>query len=108
MALLHAQPLDIIDLHKTEDPPRATVSRSLLRSPHLQLLRIVLAAGDSLPEHHVSGDVTVQCLYGKADVVTPSRNSRLVAGSLVMLPAGAPHVVRAHERTVLPVTLVHH
>lgn len=54
MALMHAQPLEAIDLHKADDSSGATVSRSLLRSPRLQLLRVVLEAGDSLPKHHVS------------------------------------------------------
>lgn len=106
MALIHAQPLDIIDLHQPDDPSSVTVSRSLLRSQHLQLLRVVLAAGDTLPKHHVRGDVTIQCLYGEADLVMPSRTSRLVAGALVMLPAEAPHEVHAHENTVLLVTIV--
>ena len=107
MALTHAQPLDVIDLHAIDDSSGVTVSRSLLRRPHLQLLRVVLAAGDTLPEHHVGGDVTIQCLYGDADVVMPSRTCRLVAGALVMLPAEAPHRVHAREHTALLVTIVH-
>ena len=106
MALVHAQPLEIIDLHKADDSSGATVSRSLLRSPRLQLLRVVLEAGDLLPKHHVSGDVTIQCLYGDADVVTASRTCQLVAGSLMMLPAEMPHEVSARVHTALLITIV--
>ena len=83
------------------------ISSSLLKTPHLQLLRIVLAAGHALPEHHVPGEITVQCISGEADVLTPSRTCRLIAGALVMLPAAEPHCVQAHLDTVLLVTVLH-
>lgn len=105
MALEHAHPLEVIDLHAHDG---ATVSTSLLRTAHLQLLRLVLPAGHGLPQHHVRGDVTIQCLAGAAAVTTPAGASRLVAGSLLMLPAGEPHEVRglAPEGCVLLVTLL--
>jgi quercetin dioxygenase-like cupin family protein len=107
MALEHAQPLEVIDLHATDEVPGTAVSSSLLKTPHLQLMRVVLAAGQALPEHHVPGEITVQCLAGEADVATPSRTCRLVPGSLVMLPAAEPHRVQAHRDTVLLVTVLH-
>lgn len=106
MALKHAQALEVIDLHAI-DPAAGTVSTSLLKTPHLQLLRVILGAGDSLREHHVPGEITVQCLSGAADVVTPSRTCPLRAGSLVMLPAEEPHRVDAHQDSVLLVTVLH-
>ena len=107
MALEHAQPLDVIDLH-TPDQARGTlVSSSLLKTAHLQLMRVVLAAGQSLPEHSVPGEITVQCLSGIADIVTPSRTCRLLPGNLVMLPAAEMHRVQAHFDSVLLVTVLH-
>lgn len=107
MALKHAQPLEVIDLHATDEAHGTAVSCSLLKTPHLQLMRVVLAAGQALPEHHVPGEITVQCLSGDADVATPSRTCRLVPGCLVMLPAAEPHRVQAHQDTVLLVTVLH-
>lgn len=104
MALKHAQPLEVIDLHAEANG--TAVSSSLLKTARLQLMRVLLAAGQSLPEHHVPGEITVQCLSGAADVVTPSRKCRLVPGSLVMLPAAEPHRVQAHRDTMLLVTVL--
>ena len=106
MALKHAQPLEVIDLHASNETRGTAVSSSLLKTPHLQLLQVVLAAGQTLPEHHVPGEVTIQCIAGEADVRTPSRSCRLPAGCLVMLPAAEPHAVQAQQDSVLLVTVL--
>ena len=107
MALKHAEPMDVIDLNASGAPLGTHVSSSLLKSRQLQLMRVVLPAGRVLPEHHVPGEITIQCLSGKADVLASGRASQLVPGSLVMLSAAEPHGVRAHDDTVLLVTVVH-
>ena len=107
MALKHAQPLEVIELKATDEARGTAVSSSLLKTPHLQLLRVVLGAGHTLPEHHVPGEITIQCLSGEVDVATPSRTCRLAAGALVMLPAAEPHRVQAHRDAVLLVTVLH-
>jgi len=106
MALNHAHPLEVITLHANGAAPVAAISTSLLKSSHLQLLRLVLSAGQALPEHHVAGEITIQCLSGAADVVTPTHTCTLSAGTLVMLPAAEPHGVHAEVDTVLLVTVV--
>lgn len=106
MALKHAQPLDLIDL-RISDAERGTArSSSLIKTAHLQLMHVVLAAGEGLPEHHVPGEVTIQCLEGEVDVVVAARPCRLRPGTLVVLPAAAPHSLQALQRTVLLVTLL--
>ncbi len=108
MALIHAQPLEVIDLNASDAALGTSISSSLLKTPHLQLMRVVLAAGHALPEHHVPGEITIQCLSGEVDVGTPSSTCRLFAGFLVMLPAAEPHSVKALSDSVLLVTVVHH
>lgn len=107
MALKHAQPLEVIDLHASDAAVGTALSSSLLKTPHLQLMRVVLAAGSSLPEHHVPGEITIQCLSGAADVVAPSHTCRLASGCLVMLPASMPHEVHAQLDSALLVTVLH-
>lgn len=106
MALPHAQPLDIIDVRPLGAGLLAAVTHSLLKTPTLQLMRVVLPAGHGLPEHHVAGAITVHCLEGEAEVATPSRQCRLSAGQLVMLDGGEPHAVTALTDTSLLVTVL--
>jgi quercetin dioxygenase-like cupin family protein len=107
MTLKHAQPLEVIALGPNDSSPNKPVSISLLRTPRLQLLRLVLAGGQRVPEHHVAGEITIQCVSGEADIEMSGNVCRLPAGTLVMLPGGLPHAVKAHEDAVLLVTVLH-
>ena len=108
MALPHAQPLDVIDVRPLDAALSAAVTTSLLKTPALQLMRLVLRAGHGLPEHSVPGALTIQCLEGEAAVSTPSRNCGLRAGQLVMLTGGEPHAVKAITDASLLVTVLLH
>lgn len=106
MALKHAQLLDVIDLHATDEDQCGTFSRSLLKTDHLQIMQLVLGAGEQLPEHHVAGEITIQCLTGKVRVVLPSRTCEITTGQLIALPAGKQHAVHAQSNATLLVTLL--
>jgi quercetin dioxygenase-like cupin family protein len=108
MALKHAEPMDVIDVRPLGAQLRSSVTHSLLKTPRLQLMRVVLPQGQSLPEHHVSGDVSVQCLEGQAQVTTPSRSCQLDAGDLVVVAGGEPHAVHALRDTSLLVSVLLH
>lgn len=106
MALSHALPLESIDVRPLGPALRDAVTTSLLKTPTLQLMRLVLPAGRSVPEHSVAGAITVQCLEGEAILTMPSRTCRLDAGRLVMLEGGEPHAVQAVTDASLLVTLL--
>ena len=107
MALAHAQPFDLIDVRPFGPRLREAVTTSLLKTPTLQLMRLVLRAGQGLPEHQVPGAITVHCLEGDAVVTTPSRTCHLGAGQLVMLTGGEPHAVHAVTDASPLVTVLH-
>ncbi|VFR33175.1 hypothetical protein BER2_3777 [plant metagenome] len=107
MALKHAHPLEVIELFPDGETPSGAVSTSLLRTPRVQLLRLVLAAGHGLPAHHVAAEITIQCLAGQVDVTADERLCPLAAGQLVVLPGGQQHAVQAREDAVVLVTLLH-
>ena len=104
MALPHAQPDDVINLLPEGD---AAPSVSLLRTAHLQIMRLVMPAGHLMPGHQVPGELTIQCLTGCVDIGTAKGSRVLSAGQLVALASDEPHDVRATEAAVLLVTLLH-
>ena len=108
MALTHAYPLDVIDVRPLGPGLRDVVTTSLLKTPALQLMRLVLPAGQGLPEHHVAGAITIHCLEGETVVTTPSRTCHLGAGQLVMLAGGEPHAVRSVTDASVLVTILLH
>ncbi len=108
MALPHAHPLDVIDLRPLGPALAGARSTSLLKTERLQLMRVVLQAGQALPSHAVAGPITLHCLEGEATVETPTRSCELQAGGLVMLEGQEPHAVTTATGTSLLVTLVLH
>ena len=106
MALDHAQPLDIINVQPLARKLQDVKTHSLLKTGKLQLMRLVLAAGQSVPEHQVPGEITIQCLEGQAVVSTPGLSRTLGAGELMALSGGEPHALKATTAASLLVTIL--
>ena len=107
MALPHAQPLDVIDVHPTASGPALAQapSTSLIKTAQMQLLHLVLPAHHDTPSHHVDQECTLHCLRGRVEVVMPGGVRTLQAGQLVLLPAGQAHSLRAREDSTVLATL---
>ena len=106
MALHHAQPLDVISLKPLADKLQEVKTHSLLKTGHLQLMRVVMTAGQTMPEHHVAGEITIQCLEGSVLVSTPGRSAALAGGEVMALPAREPHGLKALADSSLLVTVL--
>lgn len=108
MALPHAQPLDIIDLRPLGADLAPTRSHSLLRTDKLQLMRVVLLAGQGLPRHHQEGEVCIQCVEGLVVVSTSAGDKLLQPGCATVLPAGEPHALKAEQDSSLILFMLLH
>jgi quercetin dioxygenase-like cupin family protein len=108
MAMYHAAPGELIDLHPLGEGLRQAVSETLVRSDHLEIFRLVLAAGKSLPEHAVPSVTTLQCLEGIVELAAHGRSCKMRAGSLVYLAPGEAHALKALEDSAVLVTLLVH
>lgn len=106
MALPHAQPMDVISVGPFGEDLHGTVSTSLIKTGQVQLLHLVMAAHQDQPQHHVDNECVIHCLEGEVEVVTGSGVRKLRAGSLVVLPAGQQHALRARVESAVLVTLL--
>jgi quercetin dioxygenase-like cupin family protein len=105
MALIHAQPFDVISLQPLAGKLREVKTHSLLKTGQIQLMRVVMAQGQTMPEHHVAGEITLQCLEGSVLISTPGRSCALAAGELMALPGHEPHGLKALADSSLLVTV---
>lgn len=103
MAIPHAAPGQAIDIHPDAADARTT---ALFKSRDLELMRLVLPAGKSLPPHKVAREITIQCLVGALAVTTAAGRHELQAGQLLYLEREAMHDVLALEDAVALVTVV--
>lgn len=105
MALPHAVSGEVIPLGRQDSGAGAQRTHALIRAPQLEVARLVLPAGQRMPEHAAPGEITLQGLAGRVDLVLGTRRVALGPGDLVHLAAGEPHEVEAIEPSVLLLTL---
>lgn len=106
MALQHHEPCQPIDIGPYGDQLDGAQTCALFKSDQLEVMRVVLKAGKSLPSHHVNGEVTVQCLEGRLDVMVTAGARTLEMGQMLYLPAQEEHALHALEDTSALVTVV--
>lgn len=107
MALQHATSGQAITLLPPELDPTTFSAIALTKTAQIELIRLVLPAGREMPEHHVKGDITVQCLAGELAFIT-DHSVTLKAGEMLYLEGGKPHALRAVSDAVALVTIVLH
>lgn len=106
MAIPHARPGQAIDVRPLGSRLAGEATSALFKSEQLEVIRLVLVAGKSLPTHQVSGEITIHCLEGALSVTADGAVHALHAGEMLYLRGGTPHGVFALEDTSALVTIV--
>jgi quercetin dioxygenase-like cupin family protein len=106
MSIAHAISGEPIDVAPFDSRLREQRSAALFKSEQLEVMRLVLPAGKSIPEHKVSGEITIQCIEGELSVRVDGNSTRLLAGQLMFLLGSVPHSVTAVVHSSALVTLV--
>ncbi|RGE45319.1 cupin domain-containing protein [Comamonas testosteroni] len=98
-----AQPQDVAPFGARLPSARSTV---LFKADDMEVIRVVLRRGQSLPPHRVPGSVSLHCLEGRLEVLLGQSVHELGRDQLIHLPAGLPHAVRALEDSSAIATIV--
>lgn len=106
MTALHALPAQAIDVVPFGAKLAGARTTALFKAEDLEVIRVVLRAGQSLPPHKVAGSVSLHCLEGRFEVMLGQTVHQLHAGQLIHLPANMPHAVRALEDSSALATIV--
>ena len=106
MATAHAASGELIDIRPFGPALPHAASETLVRAEHLEVFRLVLLAGRSLPGHDHPRVMTIQCIEGRIELIAGGKNLAMQAGHLVYVSAGTPHELRAVEDSSLLVTLL--
>ena len=98
----------MIDIRPYQGDLKTVSTRTLYKSDHLEVFRLVFLAGKGLPEHRVAGELTVQCLEGCIEMTVSGRTESMQAGDLMCLAGGVPHALKALEDSSVLITLLLH
>lgn len=105
MTMPHATPGQILDLRPLGSELRNARTAALLKTPQLEVIRMVLPAGKEIPSHRAPGAITVHCLEGRVAFTALGKTQELSDGQLLYLPAGVEHALRGVEDASVLVTL---
>ncbi|MBX3627997.1 MAG: cupin domain-containing protein [Rhizobacter sp.] len=106
MAIPHASPGQLINVRPLGPRLQSEKTTALFKSEQLEVIRLVLQAGKSLPPHSVAGEITLQCIEGRIDVTADSKSHVLEAGQMLFLARSVSHGVVAIEDSSALVTIV--
>ena len=108
MALEHLQPGQVANVQPYGAALTGASNTALFKSAELEVLRLVLPKGKTMPEHQVQGEITIQCIEGvvQIDATTSESPVALQAGQLLYLPGRTPHALLALEDSSVLVTIV--
>lgn len=105
MALPHLSSGQITPLAPLGAQLATRSSTALFKSEQLEVVRLVLPAGQEMREHKVAGEITLQCLEGAIELTAEGRTQTMRAGDLVYLDGHAPHALRGVEHASLLLTI---
>lgn len=105
MAIRHALPAQVVDVSPFGERLAQQRTTALFKSDDLEVMRLVLRAGKSLPPHRVAGEITIHCIEGRLQVSAEGTESVLRAGQLLYLLGNVVHGVIALEDTSALVTV---
>lgn len=105
MAIPHAAPGQIVDVGALGARLSTEKTSALFKSRDLEVMRLVLQAGKSLPPHKVPGEITVQCVEGALRIGADGQSHVLRAGHLLYLAGDVLHDVLALEDSSALVTV---
>ena len=81
---------DLVDYQKG-----AVVSRQIINKQAGTVTVFSFDKGEGLSEHTAPFDALVQILDGEAEVTISGKANRLVAGEMIIMPAGQPYSLKA-------------
>lgn len=105
MAIPHSQPGDVIDVRPLGPALAGARSHALFKSADLEVIRLVLRAGEGMPPHAVAGEITLQCIEGRIAFDCDAGRRELAAGQLIHSAADEIHELRALQDSSLLLTI---
>lgn len=106
MAIPHAKPGDVVSVRPLADKLPQRLTTTLIKTNHIEVLRLVLPQGKRIPRHQVPGEVTVQCLEGAIRVRLEDRIVELRAGDLLYFDRHQVHDLEAIDASTALVTIL--
>lgn len=108
MALQHAVSGERIALERSGDDIANFTSVALVKTDHMELIRLLVTRDKPVPEHRVEGEMTLLCLQGEIAFDAHGRTTILRPNEMIYLAGGEPHTIRSNTDSVALMTILLH
>ena len=99
-----ANPGEPIDVRPPGTSLASAHTRTLVYTTALEVVRLIVRAGEEIPQHQNQGEIIVHCLEGRVAFTALGKTKELGAGKLLDLSAGEPHTIKGIEESLLLLT----
>lgn len=106
MATHHATPGEVVNLETWAEDLATDQTKAIVKTEEMEIIRLVIPAGKDIPNHKVSGPITVHCIKGRIEFTAMGATQELAQGELLHLMPGEPHSVKAVENAVVLLTII--
>ena len=104
LSTLKTIPGELVDVGPLGSELTAAEVIPLIKSNDLEVFRVVVPSGMSVPTHEFSREVIVHCLEGRARLASPTWVHDIRAGQLLYYSSGEPFSVLGLESASLLIT----
>jgi nucleotide-binding universal stress UspA family protein/quercetin dioxygenase-like cupin family protein len=101
-----AKPGDPVDVRPLGTSLVTAQTRTLVRTSSVEVVRLIVRAGQEISQHTNKGEIIVHCLEGRVALTALGKTQELEAGKLVDLPPGEPHAFKGIEDASLLLTIL--
>ena len=105
MALAHTPSSEVVRIAPLGAGLPGAVTTAILKAAELEVVRVVVLAGKTLPQHQVPGEITLLCIEGEVQLLTPGSEQALSPGDFVHLAGGTPHTLTGTTDASLLLTI---
>lgn len=93
MALTRTPSSEVVQIAPLGAALPGAITSALLKAEQLEVIRVVVLAGKTLPQHQVPGEITLLCIEGEVQLETPGNVQALHPQDFVHLEGGTPHAI---------------
>ncbi|MDD2927214.1 cupin domain-containing protein [Rhodoferax sp.] len=108
MAQQHLQAGSKVNLSPLGPGMAGARTTAIVKGRQLEVVRVVLQAGQHMKEHKAPGEMTVHCMEGCLEFRTPGVHHVLEPGDFIHLEAATPHSLLAVRDSSALVTMSIH
>lgn len=101
-----AQPGHAVFLHSLTATDKASRKTTLVKTPQVELIQLIVPAGRDVPTHQAQGEVVVHCLEGRVSLLALEKTYDLQSGQLLHLSCDDQFSIRGIDDASVLLTLI--